>query len=106
MRGARKSGRAATTACRSRPGTRLAAIAGVPEAAVNSRHHQAIGRLAPGLAVSALAPDGLPEAVEETGAGWLVAVQWHPENLGGDPVSGRIFADFLRAARDRAGSKP
>ena len=88
------------------PGTRLAAIAGVPEAAVNSRHHQAIGRLAPGLAVSALAPDGLPEAVEETGASWLVAVQWHPENLGGDPVSGRIFAEFLRAARDRAGSKP
>jgi putative glutamine amidotransferase len=88
------------------PGTRLAAIAGVPEAAVNSRHHQAIGRLAPGLAVSALAPDGLPEAVEETGANWLVAVQWHPENLGGDPGSGRLFAEFLRAARDRAESKP
>lgn len=82
------------------PGTRLAAIAGVPEASVNSRHHQAIGRLAPGLAVSALAPDGLPEAVEETGADWLIAVQWHPENLGGDPVSGRIFSEFLRAARD------
>ena len=83
------------------PGSRLAAIAGVPETAVNSRHHQAIGRLAPGLAVSARAPDGLPEAVEEQGPDWLVAVQWHPENLG-DPVSRRLFAEFLRAARDRA----
>ncbi len=86
-------------------GTRLAAIAGVPEAAVNSRHHQGIARLAPGLAVSAIAPDGMPEAVEETGANWLVAVQWHPENLDGDPVSGRLFAEFLRAARDRAAAK-
>ena len=84
------------------PGTRLAAIAGVPEASVNSRHHQAIGRLAPGLAVCALAPDGLPEAVEETGADWLIAVQWHPENLGGAPVSGRIFSEVLRAASARA----
>ena len=88
------------------PGTRLAAIAGSAEASVNSRHHQAIGRLAPGLAVSALAPDGLPEAVEEPGTNWLVAVQWHPENLGGDPVSGRLFAEFLRAARERVASKP
>jgi putative glutamine amidotransferase len=83
-------------------GSRLAAIAGAPEAAGNSRHHQAIGRLAPGLSVCALAPDGLAEAVEDTGAQWLVAVQWHPENLVGDPVSGRLFAEFLRAARERA----
>ncbi len=88
------------------PGTRLAAIAGAPEAAVNSRHHQAIDRVAPGLAVSAVAPDGVAEAVEAPSGPWMVAVQWHPENLAGDPVSERLFAEFLRAARARAAGRP
>ncbi len=87
------------------PGTRLAAIAGAADAAVNSRHHQAIDRVAPGLAVSAVAPDGVAEAVEAPGEPWLVAVQWHPENLAGDPVSERLFAEFLRAARARKGAR-
>jgi putative glutamine amidotransferase len=83
------------------PGTRLASIAGASEIAVNSRHHQAIARVAPGLAVSATAEDGVPEAVESSGSpeGWLVAVQWHPENLAGDPASTRLFAEFVEAAR-------
>jgi putative glutamine amidotransferase len=87
------------------PDTLLAQIAGAAEIAVNSRHHQAIERLAPGLAVSGTAPDGVPEAVESAGGSWLLAVQWHPENLAGDPVSERIFGDFVRAARDRAGAR-
>jgi putative glutamine amidotransferase len=86
------------------PGTRLASIAGAAEVAVNSRHHQAIARLAPGLAVCATAEDGVPEAVEAPRESWLVAVQWHPENLSGDPVSRELFADFVRAARQ--GSEP
>ncbi|HEY1435127.1 MAG TPA: gamma-glutamyl-gamma-aminobutyrate hydrolase family protein [Thermoanaerobaculia bacterium] len=85
------------------PGTRLSAIAGAPEAAVNSRHHQAIDEVAPGLAVSAVAPDGVAEAVESTGEAWVLAVQWHPENLAGDPFSERLFAEFLRTARARSG---
>lgn len=84
------------------PGTRLAAIAGTGEVAVNSRHHQAIARLAPGLAVSATAEDGVPEAVEAPRESWLVAVQWHPENLVGDPVSRGLFSEFVRAARQVA----
>ena len=87
------------------PGTRLARIAGAAEIAVNSRHHQAIERLAPGLAVSGTAPDGVPEAVESAGDAWLLAVQWHPENLAGDAVSERIFEDFVQAARHRAGTR-
>jgi len=85
------------------PGTRLAALAGGPDAAVNSRHHQAIDRIAPGLTVSAVAPDGVAEAVESAGEPWLVAVQWHPENLAGDPMSERLFGEFLRVARSRSG---
>jgi putative glutamine amidotransferase len=83
------------------PGSRLAAIVDAPEIDVNSRHHQAIERVAPGLTVSGTAPDGVPEAVEAPGDGWFVAVQWHPENLAGDRASERLFADFARAARQR-----
>jgi putative glutamine amidotransferase len=86
------------------PGTRLAAIAGASALAVNSRHHQAIARVAPGLAVSATAEDGVPEAVESAGEAWLMAVQWHPENLTGDPASAGLFAEFVLAARKGAGS--
>jgi putative glutamine amidotransferase len=85
-----------------KPGTRLSRIASASEIHVNSRHHQAVEHAAPGLRVAAVAPDGLVEAVEADGP-WLVAVQWHPENLLQDPVSRRLFADFARAARERAG---
>ncbi len=84
------------------PQTRLAALAAAPEVRVNSRHHQAIETVAPGLAIAGTSPDGLPEAVESPGGAWVLAVQWHPENLTGDPLSRRLFADFVRAARERA----
>lgn len=87
------------------PGTRLASIAGEGELAVNSRHHQAIARVAPGLAVTATAEDGVAEAVESLDSpsslgGWLMAVQWHPENLAGDAASSGLFSEFVRAARE------
>jgi putative glutamine amidotransferase len=79
-------------------GTLLARIAGSPEFRVNSRHHQAIDALGEGLRVSGVAPDGLAEAVEANGSQWLVAVQWHPENLA-DPVSLALFREFARVVR-------
>jgi putative glutamine amidotransferase len=85
------------------PGTRLAAIAKPTTLAVNSRHHQAILAAAPGLKVCAQAPDGVIEAVEwESRDRWLLAVQWHPENLAGDSVSEALFAEFVRAVRERS----
>ena len=84
------------------PNSRLARLASAPEVRVNSRHHQAIEALAPGLEISGLSPDGLPEAVESAGGEWVVAVQWHPENLSGDPLSRRLFSEFVRAAREQA----
>jgi putative glutamine amidotransferase len=56
--------------------------------------------VAPGLAVSATAPDGVPEAVESPGDAWLIAVQWHPENLTEDRVSAGLFAEFARIVRE------
>lgn len=59
-------------------------------------HHQAIARLAEGLAVTGRAPDGTIEAVELAGPTFVVGVQWHPEQ--DDP---RIFAALVAAVAER-----
>jgi putative glutamine amidotransferase len=61
------------------PATRLAAIMGTDFQMVNSRHHQAVGRVGAGLRVSATAPDGIVEALEDPLKRFAIAVQWHPE---------------------------
>ena len=88
------------------PGTRLSEIARTTEVDVNSRHHQAIGRTGRGLRVGATSPDGLVEAVETEGPSWMVAVQWHPENLAVDPVSSGLFSAFARAVKERIPESP
>ena len=62
------------------PETILASIAGAPQWHVNSRHHQAAGRIGTGLKVSARAEDGTIEGLEGTNGPFVVAVQWHPED--------------------------
>ncbi|MES1254449.1 MAG: gamma-glutamyl-gamma-aminobutyrate hydrolase family protein [Acidobacteriota bacterium] len=66
--------------------------------AVNSRHHQAVKTLAPGFRVSATAPDGVVEAIEDPGARFCVAVQWHPENFWRTGEFRALFEGFLDAA--------
>jgi len=63
------------------PGTQLHTTLRCETLVVNSFHHQAIRDLAPGLAVSAKAEDGIIEAVEHYDNGWLLGVQWHPESF-------------------------
>ncbi len=69
---------------------------------VNSRHHQAVKDLAPGLVPLAASPDDLLEAFARVGGPFLAAVQWHPENLVERPAQKALFAAFLDAARHRA----
>ena len=81
------------------PRTRLGELLGEPVVAVNSMHHQAIKELAPTLRASAFAPDGIIEAVEGTNGQFLVAVQWHPEELADtQPGQRRLFTSFVEAA--------
>ncbi|MFC6326273.1 gamma-glutamyl-gamma-aminobutyrate hydrolase family protein [Microbacterium koreense] len=81
-------------------GTRLAGILGAGSHEVRSGHHQAVDRLGEGLVVSAVAPDGVIEAIEMTGDQWVVGVQWHPEEPASDPAQlRRLLADFAVAAR-------
>ncbi|MDD3447285.1 MAG: gamma-glutamyl-gamma-aminobutyrate hydrolase family protein, partial [Zavarzinia sp.] len=77
---------------------------GEREFMVNSLHGQAIDRLAPGLRVEAVAPDGTIEAVSAPDApGFLLSVQWHPEwRALENPVSMRLLGAFGAAARHYA----
>jgi putative glutamine amidotransferase len=73
---------------------------------VNSLHHQAIRRLGRGLKVTAHSEDGLVEAVEAADAyPFLLAVQWHPEEIADRPEERRIFEQFLAKCREHAGQK-
>jgi len=77
-------------------GSRIHAALGSTRVMVNSMHHQGIDRLGSGLAVTAVAPDGLIEAVEAPGERYLVAVQWHPEAMSGEHAT-RLLAPFIQA---------
>lgn len=80
--------------------SRLAAILGQSQVAVNSMHHQAIKDLAPQFKVVARAADGLIEAIEDHDHPFALGVQWHPEELVADaPLMRRLFEDFVSAAR-------
>lgn len=82
------------------PGSRLRGLVGAPSVQVNSFHHQAVGRPAPGIEVAALAPDGCVEAVEVPGF-FCLGVQWHPERAGCDPRAGlALFRALSEAAGD------
>jgi putative glutamine amidotransferase len=62
-------------------GSRLARVLGSTRLRVNSFHHQAVDRLGDGLRVSARAPDGTIEAIEDPARPFVLAVQWHAEML-------------------------
>ena len=80
------------------PHTRLAEIVGAGEMQVNSFHHQALRDVAAPLVVTALAPDGVIEAVESRAHRYVVGVQFHPEETAiSDDKSQRLFDSFARA---------
>jgi putative glutamine amidotransferase len=65
---------------------------------VNSYHHQAINQLGHGLLASAVADDGIVEAVERQDYPFLLALQWHPERDRRGIVTTTIMEQFLDAA--------
>lgn len=82
----------------------LAALLGHDRITVNSLHEQGIGRLAPPLAVEAMADDGTIESVSFPGAkGFVLGVQWHPEwRWSENPVSRALFRAFGEAVAAHA----
>ncbi len=82
--------------------SRLHALLGVEELRVNSLHHQAVSRPGEGARIVAWAPDGIAEALELPDHRFVVAVQYHPEELvETDALSRRLFAAFTEACRQR-----
>lgn len=84
-------------------GSRLAALLadllnGGDTCAVNSRHHQAVQDVGPGLRVVATAPDGVIEALESHAGPFCVGVQWHPENYWRTGEFRGLFEGFVTAA--------
>jgi len=70
--------------------------------AVNSSHHQSAEVVGDGLRAVAVCPeDGVIEAIEGTEPEhYVLAVQWHPErSFERDKVSGKLFQEFVGAAR-------
>ena len=86
------------------PDSRLGTVIGSETISVNSSHHQAIAKVASKLRISARAPDGIIEGAEWVADDWwMLAVQWHPEELTRDGKSWdknlfRAFAETVRAS--------
>ncbi len=83
------------------PGSLLRRIAGKARMDVNSSHHQAVKKVASNLAQTAVAPDGVIEAIEAPDRAFILGVQWHPEFLyDRDPIQHRLFQALVKAGKN------
>jgi len=87
-------------------GTRLSATTKAGTLSCSSHHHQGVDRVGDGLSVSGRSPDGLVEAIERglldmnaPDAGWMLGVQWHPEETAAaDPAQQALFDGLVLLA--------
>ena len=83
------------------PGSLLRRIAGKARMDVNSSHHQSVKKVASNLAQTAVAPDGVIEAIEAPDRAFILGVQWHPEFLyDRDPIQRRLFQALVKAGKN------
>jgi putative glutamine amidotransferase len=83
---------------RAAPESRLARVLGGTDFEVNSHHHQAIKRPGAGVVAVAWAEDGTIEGIECPDRQWVMAVQFHPEDLVNHAASQRLFTEFVAAS--------
>ena len=87
---------------RTEPQSRLRATTGVEQLTCSSHHHQGVEQVGKGLRASGWSEDGLVEAIElepegdpanrPHEAGWILGVQWHPEDTAEqDPTQQTLF---------------
>ena len=87
------------------PKTLLRRIIKKSSISVNSSHHQSVKAIPRSLHISAVAPDGVIEAIESSRHPFWLGVQWHPEFLyRKDVLQNRLFSAFIKAAREYARS--
>ncbi len=86
------------------PGSRLRDLLGKDSIETNSMHHQSVKVLGEGLIAVAWTEDGVVEGIEIPRAGFVVGVQWHPEELiGWSKASRRLFEGVVSATAVPAG---
>jgi putative glutamine amidotransferase len=83
------------------PNSRLAQLIDETSIEVNSLHHQAVKTIAPQLKVSGTSEDGVIESLESGDRRFLIAVQWHPEEIDEVPWVRRLFQGFADAAQTK-----
>ena len=89
-------------------GSMMHQILGQKEVQVNTFHHQAIEKLAPGLKIVGWANDSVPEMIEAYPSRQIIGTQFHPEifTANGDALMGKLFkflvnkADTFKMAKD------
>ena len=73
---------------------------------VNSSHHQSVNVVAPSLIASALAPDGIVEAIESPTHRFFLGIQWHPERDNPDrQLAAELFRHWLGWCADYSSAK-
>jgi putative glutamine amidotransferase len=82
------------------PDSLLATTTGLDVLECSTHHHQGVDALGEHLVATGWAEDGLVEAIERD-RGWMLGVQWHPEDTAAtDPPQQRLFdALVARASR-------
>jgi putative glutamine amidotransferase len=83
------------------PDSILGKAIGKSEILANTRHKQAINKVGRDLRVTAHAPDGIVEAIEDPSLPLFLAVQWHPENLSTAPEHLAPFKLLVEKASQR-----
>ena len=84
------------------PGTLAADVMGCEEVRVNSRHHQCVKDLAPGMVLDGRSrDDGIIESFHDPKHPFYLAVQWHPEMLSADrPEALALFEALVRKSQE------
>ena len=87
------------------PQSRLRATTGAERLVCSSHHHQGVDGIGDGLRPTGWSEDGLVEAIEleldadpanqPHEAGWMLGVQWHPEDTAGDDPAQQMLFDAL-----------
>jgi putative glutamine amidotransferase len=82
------------------PESTLGRIVGKREVLANSSHKQCMNKIGRGLRVTATAPDGIVEGLEDPTFPLFIAVQWHPERLTGEEDHEKLFRHLVEKARE------
>jgi putative glutamine amidotransferase len=77
------------------PETHVARITGKSQLSVNTSHKQAIARLGRDLIVTAIAPDGVIEGIEDASLPCFFGVQWHAERQCDEADQLKLFEHLI-----------